>query len=201
LFVTRRERTQQCPYAGKAEEQKSARKRRTARKANKLRVCPQGSSLCCCRRAHPPPPPRQLPSLPNLNTQPILAEGMRKQVLSSMPTSQTALSFSSKSMRSCKPSHRAGQRIWMGVKPYPPQPRQQPDTSWLIWHGPPVENTSSASSKSNRTSIRGSSSHTSSSLREFVQPARPSPKIRRETSAWRSTASQSGKSRPFKCRM
>jgi len=28
--------------AGKAEELKNARKRRTARKANKLRVCPQG---------------------------------------------------------------------------------------------------------------------------------------------------------------
>jgi len=27
----------------------------------------------------------------------------------------------------------------MGVKPYPPQSRQQSATSWLIWHGPPVE--------------------------------------------------------------
>ncbi len=142
-----------------------------------------------------------LSNMPDLNTQPIPAEGVRKQLLSSISTSQTPLSFSSKSMRSCKPSHRAGQRNWMGVKPYPPQPRQQSATSWLIWHGPPVESTSSASSKSNRTSIRDSSSHTSSSLRELDQPARPSPKIKRETSAWRLTASQSGKSPPFKCRM
>ncbi len=147
------------------------------------------SSLCCCKRVHPPPLPRLLPTLPNLNTQPILAEGMRKQLLSSMPTSQTPLSFSSKSMRSCKPSRRAGQRIWFGVNQYLPQPRQQSATSWLIRHGPPVVSTSSANSKCNRTSVRGSSSHTSSSLREFDQPARPSPKIRRETSAWRPTAS------------
>jgi len=104
------------------------------------------SSLCCCRRARPPPPPRQLPCLPDLNTQPIPAEGVRKQLLSSIPTSQTPLSLSSKSLRSCKPSHRAGQRNWMGVKPYPPQPRLQSATSWLIWHGPPVESTSSANS-------------------------------------------------------